>query len=164
MLSTEIIDQTVLRGAFAAFPTGVVALAGVVDGSPNVLVASSFAVGVSQTPPMTMFAVQKTSSTWPLLRELPSLGVSVLAECHEPTIRQMSAKDHSQRFAGVSHTVLPTGAVVLDGAPVQFECTIEDIHPAGDHDIVVLRILNLASDQSCQPLVWHRSSCTKLSA
>lgn len=69
MIPTTELDATELRKAFSAFPTGVVALAGTVDGEPTVLVASSFAVGVSQDPPLVMFAVQHSSTTWPVLRK-----------------------------------------------------------------------------------------------
>ncbi|MFE0750568.1 flavin reductase family protein [Gordonia sp. NPDC058843] len=158
------LDPADLRTAFGAFPTGIVALAAVSDAAPIVLVASSFAVGVSQEPPLVMFAVQRTSTTWPTLRELPALGVSVLGETHTDVIRQLSAKDKSQRFAGVSTTVLPSGALLLDDAPVHFECAVESSHVAGDHDIVVLRVTGLANDHSKQPIVFHRSSFARLSA
>ncbi|MFC9979365.1 flavin reductase family protein [Gordonia sp. NPDC127522] len=153
-----------LRMAFGAFPTGVVALAAVSDSTPTVLVASSFAVGVSQDPPLVMFAVQQTSTTWPTLRDLPALGVSVLGENHTDVIRQLSSKDKSQRFAGVETTVLPSGALLLDDAPVHFECAVESSHVAGDHDIVVLRVTGLANDHSKQPIVFHRSAFARLSA
>lgn len=157
-------DSTELRKAFGAFPTGVVALAGMSGPEPTVIVASSFAVGVSQEPPLVMFAVQQSSTTWPILRDLPSLGVSVLGESHTEIIRQLSAKDKTQRFAGVGTTVLPSGALLLDDAPVHFECAIESSHTAGDHEIVVLRVTGLANDHSKQPIVLHRSAFARLGA
>ncbi len=153
-----------LRMAFGAFPTGVVALAAVSDSTPTVLVASSFAVGVSQDPPLVMFAVQQTSTTWPTLRDVPALGVSVLGENHTDVIRQLSSKDKSQRFSGVETTVLSSGALLLDDAPVHFECAVDSSHVAGDHDIVVLRVTGLANDHSKQPIVFHRSAFARLSA
>ncbi len=109
VVPTTDLDSAELRKAFGAFPTGVVALAGISDTEPTVIVASSFAVGVSQEPPLVMFAVQQSSTTWPMLRNLPSLGVSVLGESHTDVIRQLSSKDKTQRFAGVGTTVLPSG-------------------------------------------------------
>ncbi|TSD94529.1 flavin reductase family protein [Gordonia rubripertincta] len=161
---TTDLDSTELRKAFGAFPTGVVALAGMSDAEPTVIVASSFAVGVSQEPPLVMFAVQQSSTTWPILRDLPSLGVSVLGESHTEVIRQLSSKDKTQRFAGVATTVLSSGALLLDDAPVHFECAIESSHTAGDHEIVVLRVTGLANDHSKQPIVFHRSAFARLSA
>ncbi|OLT44265.1 oxidoreductase [Gordonia sp. CNJ-863] len=161
---TTDLDSTELRKAFGAFPTGVVAFAGMSGAEPAVIVASSFAVGVSQEPPLVMFAVQQSSTTWPILRELPSLGVSVLGESHTDQIRQLSAKDKNQRFAGVETTVLSSGAMLLADAPVHFECAIESSHTAGDHEIVVLRVTGLANDHSKKPIVFHRSAFARLSA
>ncbi|MBD0860665.1 flavin reductase family protein [Gordonia sp. zg691] len=164
MTSTADLDPAELRKAFGAFPTGVVALAGMSDTVATVLVASSFAVGVSQDPPLVMFAVQQSSTTWPTLKDLPTLGVSVLGESHTEVIRQLSSKDKTQRFTGVATTVLPGGAVLLDDAPVHFECAIESSHTAGDHEIVVLRVVGLANDHSKQPIIFHRSAFARLSA
>ena len=49
-------DPSALRRAFSGFPCGVAALSAVVAGEPHVLVASSFTVGVSQAPPLVLFA------------------------------------------------------------------------------------------------------------
>ncbi|MGP3708244.1 flavin reductase family protein [Gordonia paraffinivorans] len=164
LIPTAEIDSTELRKAFGAFPTGVVALAGMAGDEPTVIVASSFAVGVSQEPPLVMFAVQQSSTTWPVLRGLPTLGISVLGETHTEVIRQLSSKDKTRRFASVDTTVLPSGALLLDEAPVHFECSIESSHVAGDHEIVVLRVIGLANDHSKNPIVFHRSAFARLSA
>lgn len=162
--TAESADPTLLRQAFSGFPCGVAALSALVDDAPTVLVASSFTVGVSQDPPLVMFAVQHSSSTWPALAGVESIGVSVLGERHENVTRQLASRDKSVRFVGVDTTVSDTGAVFLEGAPIWMECSVEHTYPAGDHDIVVLRVNGLMSDFAHSPLVWHRSSFAKLSA
>ncbi|MGX9899904.1 flavin reductase [Arthrobacter sp. SA17] len=73
------LDPSVLRTVFGQYPSGVAALCGVVDGSPEGIVASTFTVGVSLDPPLVLFAAQNSSLTWPLLRRRGRIGVSVLA-------------------------------------------------------------------------------------
>ena len=62
------LDLETLRAAFGHHPSGVAALIAQVDGVPAVLIASSFTVGVSADPPLVSVAVQRTSTSWPLLR------------------------------------------------------------------------------------------------
>jgi flavin reductase (DIM6/NTAB) family NADH-FMN oxidoreductase RutF len=159
-----------LREAFAGFPSGVVAIAASVDGVDEVLVVSSFTVGVSMDPPLVMFAVQHSSTTWPVLRDAAGaggaggsgvrLGVSVLGEGHLDVARQLAGRDRAARLAGLSVTRSGSGAVLLAGAPMHLVCSVYETHRAGDHDIVVLRVEDLALDGSVRPLLWHRSAFT----
>lgn len=157
-------DTAALREVFSGFPCGVAALAAVVDGEPTVLVASSFTVGVSQEPPLVMFAVQRSSSTWPVLARAQTIGVSVLGEAHAGVTRQLASRNKAARFDSVAHHRAGSGAVFLDDAPVLLECQVEHRYPAGDHEIVVLRVLGLRADFQHAPLVWHRSAFSSLAA
>lgn len=155
-------DPSALRRTFALFPSGVAAIAAEVDGTPRVLVASSFQVGISADPPLVLFAVQRTSESWPLLRRAARLGVSVLGEAHESAARQLASKV-ADRFSGVPTAVTGTGAVLIEGAPVHLECSIEGEMPAGDHEVVLLRVHALATEPGVDPLVFHGSTFRRLS-
>lgn len=67
-----------LRRAFGCFPSGITVCA-LVDGTPVGMAASSF-TSVSLAPPLVSVCIQHTSTTWPVLRNRPRLGLSVLAE------------------------------------------------------------------------------------
>src|SRR4029078_4304450 len=88
------LTPTTLREAFGHFPSGVIAIAAEVDGTLVGLAASTF-VPVSLEPPLVSFCVQNTSETWPKLKELPSLGISVLGEAHDEAARALAA--HTRR-------------------------------------------------------------------
>ncbi|WLW55309.1 flavin reductase family protein [Streptomyces sp. YU58] len=149
-------DLGELKRAFAAFPSGVAALSARVDGDPTVLIVSSFTVGVSADPPLVSFAVQHSSTTWPLLSRARAIGVSVLGEEHGDRARQLASPSKEDRFAGVDTAETASGAIFLQGAPVWLECAIEHHYPAGDHDIIVLRVLAMMADDERNPLVWHQ--------
>ncbi|WP_328744125.1 flavin reductase family protein [Streptomyces sp. NBC_00285] len=155
-------DHAEVKRAFAAFPSGVAAVSAHVHGEPAVIVVSSFTVGVSLHPPMVSFAVQHTSTTWPMLSRADTVGVSILGENHTDKTRQLASPAKEDRFDGVDTVQAPSGAIFLDGAPVWLECAVEHRYPAGDHDIIVLRVLAMLTDDDHRPLVWHRQTLKML--
>lgn len=150
-------DAHEVRETFGHFPSGVAAMAAVVDGHGHVLVASSFTVGVSLEPPLVMFSVQKSSSTWPLLASAGRLGVSILSQEHSNICRQLAGKDKSARFSGIATTTTELGAILIHDSSAWFECSVFDQHPAGDHDVVFLEIHGLQANPAASPLVFHGS-------
>lgn len=163
-ITASAVDTQLLRQTFAHYPSGVAALAATVDGVDSVLVASSFTVGVSLEPPLVMFAVQKSSTTWPVLRKAERIGVSVLGDDQGGLCRQLSSKQREARFDGVSLDRLPGEGILFSGAAVVLECTIYAEHPAGDHDIVVLEVHSMEARSLTDPLVFHGSRFRRLTA
>ena len=151
-----------LREAFGHFPSGVIAIAAEVDGTRLGLVASTF-VPVSLEPPLMLFCVQNTSTTWPQLKDLPYLGISVLGESHDEAARALAAKT-GDRFAGLQTVSTATGAVFVEGTSVWLESSIEQMMPAGDHTIVVLRVIDITVHSDVPPIVFHRSTFRRLGA
>jgi flavin reductase (DIM6/NTAB) family NADH-FMN oxidoreductase RutF len=149
-------DLVDLRRTYGCFPSGVVSICAMADGVPVGLVASSF-TSVSMTPPLVSFCIKSESETWPRLERLPRLGVSVLGEAHDAACRQLSAKA-GDRFAGLDLRTTAAGAVLIAGAPAWLECVIEATIPAGDHQIVLLRVMSVTADHDVPPLVFHASS------
>ncbi len=160
-MSTPPVPQPAqLRRAFGAFPTGVTAIAALVDGVPVGLAASSF-TPVSLEPPIVSVCLAHTSSTWPLLRRAGRLGVSVLGAHQERLCRQLSARG-GDRFAGARWRLVDDGGILLAGSAAWLDCTIEREIPAGDHDIVLLRVHDLDADPAVAPLVFHASGFREL--
>ncbi|NEB03463.1 flavin reductase family protein [Streptomyces sp. SID13726] len=149
-------DPDDMRRAFSGFPSGVAAISARVGGEPAVMIVSSFAVGISYRPPMVSFAVQQTSTTWPALSCAGTLGVSVLGEEHGDKTRQLASRAKENRLAGLGTHEEDSGAIFLDGAPVWLEGAVEHVYPAGDHEIVVLRVLAMLTHEDRSPVVWHR--------
>jgi flavin reductase (DIM6/NTAB) family NADH-FMN oxidoreductase RutF len=160
--STNKLTPSSLREAFGHFPSGVVAIAAEVEGIREGLAASTF-VPVSLDPPLVSFCVQNTSTTWPKLKGVPMLGISVLGEIHDEAARALAAKT-GDRFAGLETVSNDTGAVFIKGTGLWLESTIEQLIPAGDHTIVVLRVTEVTVDAEVAPIVFHRSVFRRLGA
>ncbi len=159
MSSTDL-SPTALREAFGHFPTGVIAIAAEVDGTRVGLAASTF-VPVSLDPPLVSFCVQNSSTTWPKLADRPVLGISVLGEAHDQAAKTLAAKT-GDRFAGLETKSTDGGAVFIHGTSVWLESTIEQLVPAGDHTIVLLRVSEITVHDDVAPIVFHRSAFRKL--
>lgn len=153
-------DAAALRGAFGRFPSGVIAVCGLVDGDPVGLTASTF-VPVSLDPPLASFCIQWTSTSWPRLEGLPRLGVSVLGEAHDAAARRLAGRC-GDRFAGLSLEATLDGAVFLDGSTAWLDCSVDRVVPAGDHGIVLLRVHALTTRPDVEPLVFHGSAFRRL--
>ncbi|MBM7517532.1 flavin reductase family protein [Nocardioides nitrophenolicus] len=156
------LDPSRLRKAFGVHPTGVVAVAAVVDGRPVGLAASSFR-SESIDPPLVSFSIAAGSKTWPDLRRSPRLGVTVLAEHHGELARQL-AGEPDQRFAGVGVSASDEGGLVIDDGVAWFDTSIYREVEAGDHVIVLLRIRAVEQPDAGAPLIFHRSAFGRLAA
>ena len=151
-----------LREAFGHFPSGVIAIAAEVDGTLVGLAASTF-VPVSLDPPLVSFCVQNSSTTWPKLVDRPLLGISLLGESHDEAAKTL-AKKTGDRFEGLETTSTEGGAVFIHGTSVWLESAIEQLVPAGDHVIVVLRVHEITVHDDIAPIVFHRSVFRRLGA
>ena len=159
-MTATIFDPGRLRHVFGAFPSGVTAVAALVEGAPVGLTASSF-TSVSLNPALVSVCIARTSTTWPVLRGAPRLGVSILSAAQERAGRQL-ANRHDDRFAGLSWRATANGAVLLDGASGWLETSVDQQVQAGDHDIIVLRVHDLDADHDVSPLVFHAGQFRRL--
>lgn len=150
-------DQMLIRKTFAQFPSGVSVLATDHDGEKHAMVASSFMVGVSLEPCLVAVAVQKSSQSWPQIRQAATIGVSIFAQGQGQLTRHLAGKDRATRFDQVAIEVNETGAVYIEDAAMWLETTIHAETDAGDHWMVLLEVSRLGVDEATEPLVWHGS-------
>ena len=150
------LDSRRFRSVLGRFATGVVAITALDPdtGDPCGLAANSF-TSVSLDPPLVAFCVAHTSTTWPRVRGAKVLTVNVLAEHQQPVCAQLAASG-GDKFAGLDWTVSPGGNPVLDGTLAWIDCAVEAEHLAGDHMIVVARVLQLDTHHEGGPLVFFR--------
>jgi len=154
-------DLSVIRSAFANFPSGVAALCAEIDGERTGLVASTFTVGVSLEPALVLFSVQNESQTWPVLREASRIGISILAQNHDAICRQIASRT-GDRFAGLDTWTTDEGALFVEGSSLWLDCELVSETPAGDHHVVILEVKALKVEDDMEPLIFHRSSFRQL--
>lgn len=131
------------RAVVSRLAAGVVVVTTVHRGVAHAATVSSVA-SVSLDPPLLLFCVHADARLRDVLDDEPTWAVSVLADGQgdvadwfaspgRPAVGQLDRAPH--RPGPVS------GAAWLDGAAAWFDCRTEAVHRAGDHDIVVGRVL-----------------------
>lgn len=121
---------------------------------PIGLAVNSF-TSVSLRPPLIAFCVSRTSTTWPQLRTTGAFCVNVLGEDQEALSRTFATKG-LDRFKGLGWRPAPSGAPVLVGILAWVDCVVDAEYEAGDHLLVVGRVLDLGLDHEGRPLVFYR--------
>jgi 3-hydroxy-9,10-secoandrosta-1,3,5(10)-triene-9,17-dione monooxygenase reductase component len=150
------IDAAAYRHVMGHFPTGVTIITAVDpdDGGPVGLAASSF-TSVSMDPPLVLFCAGGHSSSWPRIKRAGTYCVNIVGSDHEWISRQFSSKV-PDKFAGVTWRTEATGAPVLDDAHAWIDCVIQEEVEAGDHVIVVGRVVALGAAEAGGPLAYYR--------
>jgi 3-hydroxy-9,10-secoandrosta-1,3,5(10)-triene-9,17-dione monooxygenase reductase component len=148
-------DPQRFRQVLGHFCTGVTVITGVDAGAPVGFACQAFAA-LSLQPPLVLFCPSLTSTTWPRIAKAGQLCVNVLADDQADMARAfgVSAAD---KFGGIGWTAAPNGTPVLSGVLTWASCTVETVHEAGDHYVVVARITSLGECTVGQPLLFYRS-------
>ena len=137
-----------LRSAAARFPTGV---ALVTAPGGLALVVDSF-ISASLEPPLVAFAPARASLTWRRMRATGRFGVSVLDATHADSVRER-ARPSADRLAGLDIELVDDVPVLRD-ALAALVCALEAEYAAGDHTIVLGRVLAIRHGDARPPLVF----------
>jgi 3-hydroxy-9,10-secoandrosta-1,3,5(10)-triene-9,17-dione monooxygenase reductase component len=153
--SVPVIDSARFRQVLGHFPTGVTVITATTGDGPAGLAVGSF-FSVSLDPPLVAFCAAKTSSSYPKIEEAGHFVVNILAEDQEDICRVFASKG-VDKFNGIGYRASPgVGAPILTGVLAWIDCEIDTVHEAGDHWIVLGRVLDLEVAHEGGPLVFFR--------
>ena len=152
------IDQGQLREAMGHFCTGVTVVAGVDGAEPVGMACQSFA-SLSLSPPLVLFCPARTSRTWARIARSGRFCVNVLA-ADQQDVSAVFGRPGEAKFRGLDWSRSPTGSPVLDGVLTWVDCAVDEVHPAGDHDVVVGRVVALGPLRRARPLLFFRGGYT----
>lgn len=148
------IDPLLFRTVLGHFGSGVVVLSALAPEGPVGMTCQSF-FSVSLDPPLIAVSPARTSTTWPKIAEVGHFAVSILAHDQESLCRAFAVSG-GDKFVGVEWKPAQyTGAPLLAGALAWLDCLVEDVHEAGDHYLVVARVMALQAGQG-EPLMFYR--------
>lgn len=157
-------DTRALRTVLGRFATGVaVVTVRTAEGNPLGMTVNSF-LSVSLEPPLVSFCVNRDSRLCPAFTGAAVFAVNVLTEQQRDLSRRF-AKPGLDRFGTLPYAPGRSGAPVLPGSLAVVECTTDSVMPAGDHVIVLGRVVAaVKAEKAAQPLVFFDGAYCRLDA
>ncbi len=149
------IDAAHFRTTLGHFASGIAIITGIENGEPVGLTCQSF-FSVSLEPPLVAFAPSKSSTSWPRIQTAKAFCANILSEVQEDLCR-VFAQTGADKFKGVGWRPGPTGSPVLADSVAWIDCRVEVEHDAGDHLIVVGRVVEMEhAPAGAKPLLFYR--------
>ncbi len=139
----KLIDAKDLRKAFGSFATGVTVVTTESDASgPVGFTANSF-TSVSLDPPLLLVCLAHGMRCFPLFEQTQRFAVNILAD-DQQEISSTFASRGADKFAAVQWRASHTGSPLLEGVAAWFDCEVHQRILAGDHTILIGRIVDYA--------------------
>jgi 3-hydroxy-9,10-secoandrosta-1,3,5(10)-triene-9,17-dione monooxygenase reductase component len=142
------------RDVLGQYASGVTVVTTVLDGVPVGMTCQSF-TSVSLDPPLVAFLPMKTSRAFAAIRKSRRFCVNFLA-AEQADVSNTFASLAEDKFAEVTWQPTSNGMPLIDGIVGWVDCTVQDVHEAGDHYLVIGRVEDLGHGDADKPLLFHR--------
>ena len=153
-------DKLALRRALGAFATGVtIVTARAETGEPAGFTANSF-TSVSLEPPLLLVCLAHTARSYKVFREVASFAVNVLAAEQEETARRFASAG-ADKFGSTPWHPGRMGAPLIEGCLATFDCAMHERLTAGDHDILMGRVIGFSRREG-EALLFHGGAYQRL--
>lgn len=139
-------------GSFAAGVTVVTTRSD--QGRPYGLTATAF-TSVSLEPPLVLVCVDKKSESYPHFLTSRVFAVNFLAANQESYARHFAVSG-GDKFQSIAWTEGPSGAPLLEERLGFVDCRVEQVVDAGDHTILIGRVLAGDAADEKRPLLYFR--------
>ncbi|AFA74406.1 flavin reductase like domain-containing protein [Gordonia polyisoprenivorans VH2] len=154
-------DPNAFRRVLSHFASGVVAVTSTGPSGEAVgLIATSF-TSVSLDPPLVAFYPQKTSTTWPLIRDRGAYCVNILGAAQRDVCAKLAAKG-GDKFAEVAWEPDDWGLPAIEGALARISCALDEVHDAGDHEIALGRVRGLHITDDVDPILFFQGGFRRI--
>ncbi|MCZ2527554.1 flavin reductase family protein [Streptomyces sp. HB2AG] len=143
-----------MRAVMGRFATGVTVVTGADGDGPVGFACQSFA-SVSLDPPLVLFCADHRGRAWPRIRAAGRFCVNVLAE-HQGDVCARFGSGRGLKYEGLEWDVSRWGTPSLREVLMRVHAQVETVHTAGDHDVVIGRVLELEADGDGRPMLFYR--------
>ncbi|GHH69309.1 hypothetical protein GCM10017673_19570 [Streptosporangium violaceochromogenes] len=143
-----------LRRAMGAFASGVTVITGMDGGEPVGFACQAFA-SVSLEPPLILFCADRGGRTWPKIRRSGRFTVNVLGE-DQGDLRDRFGSGGGRRYEDLEWDLSRWGTPALPGVLLHVHAEVDTVHTAGDHDMVIGRVLEVRPGSARRPMIFFR--------
>jgi flavin reductase len=110
---------------------------------------------VTDQPPTLLVCINRDSSAFAPFTGNGSVCVNTLANGHETLSNAFGGKTpQAERFALAHWTVGPSGAPMLNGATLAFDCKVSHSVSVGTHDILFCEVVHIRRQANADVLVY----------
>ncbi|MFT4210935.1 MAG: flavin reductase family protein [Microbacterium sp.] len=149
------VDPAVFRAAMGLLPTAVSVVSAEEDGHPVAMVVGTL-TSVSLDPPLIAVLPMRSSRSWARIARTGGFVASVLSGHQRAVVERLSGRSDA-RFQSVDWERSLCDGPAVAGSLAQIDARIEAEHEAGDHDIVVARVVAVRHRETATPpLVFFR--------
>lgn len=150
------------RQALSCFATGVTVVTSRWNEADWGMTCNSFS-SASLEPQLVLWSIRKNASSHEAFTRAGGYTVSVLAAHQEAVARQFATGSMAERFADTTSERLASGRIKLAQAAAWFDCTLVDVIPAGDHDILLGQVQDFGWTE-LEPLLFAKSQFMQAAA
>jgi len=138
------------RDVLGCFATGVCVITAQYQGAPIGMTANSF-TSLSMDPPLVMWAPARASRRYPAFAGAAHFAIHVLAADQAGLAQHFARAGDDFALPGLG--LSDEGVVTLPHVLARFDCALHAVHEAGDHAILIGRVLRATRGQGA-PLVF----------
>lgn len=123
------------------------------------------AISLSAEPPLLLACINRSSSSWPVLKETGSFGWSSLGAAHQQVAERFAGFGGikgAARYEGASWETAVTGAKLLVGAPTAFDCTVDEMIDRATHSILIGRVKAIRTTADAGALIYWNGAYRSL--
>jgi flavin reductase (DIM6/NTAB) family NADH-FMN oxidoreductase RutF len=143
-------NHRAFRNALGSFTTGVTVVTAMTSDGPIGMTVNSFA-SVSLDPPLVLWSPAKSSSRYGAFTGARHFAIHVLGADQDHLSAAFTRGGNG--FDGIEVRFNDEGVPVLPGTLARFECAEQAQHDAGDHTIIIGKVLKVAHRQG-EPLCF----------
>jgi flavin reductase (DIM6/NTAB) family NADH-FMN oxidoreductase RutF len=130
-----------LKDAMGSFTTGVTVVTARFEDRDWGMTCNSFNT-VSLDPAMVLWSIRKASTSRDAFIQSGGFVIHVLARHQKDMALRFTSGSHEERFGSVDIERLPSGRPRIADSLAWFDCELVQAVSAGDHDILIGRVLD----------------------